>query len=325
MDLRRLTYFLAVVDEGGFTSAAKVVFVSQPALSLAIKELEHELGTELFERLGRSVRLTAAGEALVGPARQVLRDVETGRAAVEAVSGLRGGTLSMASLPTLAAHPMADLVGRFCRQYPDVAVDLSAPEDTADLVDLLRTGQCELGIGEETGLPDDLHIIPVEVQRLLVILPPGSAGSAGSGGSVGSAGPHRSPSRSGSLEKAGVLRLGDLRDTTMIATPIGTSSRRLFEEGFAAAGVVPRVSVVTAQRDAILPLVLAGAGASLVPEAMAGMAARLGAVVAEPSPAVERRIVVAARQGPLAPAARGFLGLVESGAGEDGAGEGAAG
>ena len=57
MDLRRLTYFLAVVDEGGFTSAAKAVFVSQPALSLAVKELEHELGTELFERLGRSVRL----------------------------------------------------------------------------------------------------------------------------------------------------------------------------------------------------------------------------------------------------------------------------
>ena len=176
MDLRRLTYFLAVVDEGGFTSAAKAVFVSQPALSLAIKELEHELGTELFERLGRSVRLTAAGDALVGPARQVLRDVETGRAAVEAVAGLRGGTLSMASLPTLAAHPMADLVGRFCRQYPDVAVDLSAPEDTADLVDLLRTGQCELGIGEKTGLPDDLRIVPVEVQRLLVILPPGSVG-----------------------------------------------------------------------------------------------------------------------------------------------------
>lgn len=97
----------------------------------------------------------------------------------------------------------------------------------------------------------------------------------------------------------------------MIATPRGTSSRRLLEEGFAAAGVVPRVSVVTAQREAILPLVLAGAGASLVPEPMADIAAQLGAVVAEPRPAVERRIVVAARQGPLAPAAQGFLGLLD--------------
>jgi len=296
MDLRRLTYFLAVVDEGGFTSAAKAVFVSQPALSLAIKELEQELGTELFDRLGRRVVLTAAGEALVGPARQVLRDVETGRAAVEAVAGLRGGTLSVASLPTLAAHPMAELVGRFCRHFPDVAVDLSAPEDTSELVDLLRSGQCELGIGEETGLPSDLRVIPVKVQRLLVILPPGSAGSAGSAGAP---------------VKRGTLRLGDLADTSMIATPRGTSSRRLLEEGFAAAGVVPRVSVVTAQREAILPLVLAGAGAALVPEPMADIAGQLGAVVAEPRPVVERRIVVAARQGPLAPAAQGFLGLLD--------------
>ena len=304
MDLRRLTYFLAVVDQGGFTRAAKAVYVSQPALSLAIKELEHELGTELFDRLGRTVRLTAAGEALVGPARQVFRDVETGRSAVEAVAGLRGGTLSVASLPTLAAHPMAELVGRFCRRHPEVAVDLSAPEDTADLVELLRTGQCELGIGEETGLPSDLRTVPVELQRLLVILPPGSA-------PPGSVAPGSAPP--GSTEKVGPLRLADLRDTTMIATPMGTSSRRLFEEGFAAAGVAPKVSVVTAQREAILPLVLAGAGASLVPEAMADIAARLGAVVAEPRPAVERRIVVAARQGPLAPAAQAFLGLLDDG------------
>jgi DNA-binding transcriptional LysR family regulator len=193
----------------------------------------------------------------------------------------------VASLPTLAAHPMAELVGRFCRHYPDVAVDLSAPEDTSELVDLLRTGQCELGIGEETGLPSDLRVVPVEVQRLLVILPPGSP------------------------VKTGPLPLGDLADTRMIAAPRGTSSRRLLEEGFAAAGVVPRVSVVTAQREAILPLVLAGAGASLVPEPMADIAAQLGAVVAEPRPAVERRIVVAARQGPLAPAAQGFLGLLD--------------
>ena len=309
MDLRRLTYFLAVVDEGGFTSAAKAVFVSQPALSLAIKELEHELGTELFERLGRKVRLTSAGEALVGPARQALRDVETGRAAVEAVAGLRSGTLSLASLPTLAAHPMADLVGRFCRRYPDVAVDLSAPEDTADLVGLLRTGQCELGIGEETGLPTDLRTVPVEVQRLLVILPPGSPGQAGAarrGGVVRDGVDRGGPG-------LGELRLSELCDTTMIATPPGTSSRRLLDEGFAAAGVVPRVSVVTAQREAILPLVLAGAGASLVPEAMATMAMHLGAVAAMPRPPVERRIVVAARQGPVAPAAQGFLDLLHDG------------
>ncbi len=290
MNLRRLTYFLAVVDHGGFTAAARAVFVSQPALSLAIKELEHELGTELFQRLGRTVRLTAAGEVLVGPARQALRDVETGKAAVQAVVGLRGGTLSLASLPTLAAHPLADLIGRFRRMHPDVVVDLSAPEDTAELVALLRTGQSELGICEHVALPDDLVTYQLEVQRLLVIRPPGSP------------------------RPAGPLHLRDLADTPMVATPLGTSSRRLLEEGFATAGVTPMVAVVTAQREAILPLVLGGAGAALVPESMAIVAEHLGAVIAEPRPAVRRQIVVACRPGPQAPAAQGFLALLDGGA-----------
>jgi DNA-binding transcriptional LysR family regulator len=230
-----------------------------------------------------------------------------------------------------------------------VAVDLSAPEDTADLVELLRTGQCELGIGEETGLPSDLHTVDVEVQRLLVILPPGSPEPVGplppGELGVGELGVGELPpgeQRFGELRVGelppgerrfgelgvgelgfgelgfGELDLGALRDTAIIATPVGTSSRRLLDEGFAAAGVVPRVSVVTAQRDAILPLVLAGAGASLVPEAMAGIAVRLGAVAALPRPAVERRIVVAARQGPLAPAAQGFLALLDEGDERDG-------
>jgi DNA-binding transcriptional LysR family regulator len=93
MDLRRLRLFLAVVDEGGFTRGAEAMFVSQPSVSQAMRELEDELATPLFHRVGRGVVLTAAGEALVGPARQVLRDVEIGEAAVAAVTGLVTGRL----------------------------------------------------------------------------------------------------------------------------------------------------------------------------------------------------------------------------------------
>ena len=105
MESRRLRHFLAVADHGGFTAAAQAVYVSQPALSLAVKELEAEVGASLFIRNRRTVRLTAAGEALVGPARQVIRDLETGQAAVAAVAGLVAGNLTMASLPTLVADP----------------------------------------------------------------------------------------------------------------------------------------------------------------------------------------------------------------------------
>src|ERR1700748_2051009 len=107
MDLRRLRLFLAVVDHGGMTRAAEAEHVAQPSVSQAIRELEAEVGTPLFHRVGRRVVLTAAGEAVVEPARQVLRDVETGRAAVEAGPGLAAGRLDLVALPTLAVDPVA--------------------------------------------------------------------------------------------------------------------------------------------------------------------------------------------------------------------------
>src|ERR1700728_260830 len=146
MDSRRLAYFVAVADHGGFTAAAKEVVVSQPALSLAVKDLEAEVGAQLFIRIGHRVSLTAAGSALLGPARQVLRDLETGRAAVAAVRGLLAGSLSLASLPTLAADPTAQMVGEFRRHHPGVRVDLAAPEDSDDLFALVESGTCELGL-----------------------------------------------------------------------------------------------------------------------------------------------------------------------------------
>ena len=105
MDLRKLGLFLAVVDEGGFTRAALAEFVSQPSVSQAIRELEAELGTPLFHRVGRGVTLTAAGEALVGPARQTLRDVEMARAAVVRGRRARGGTARPVRAPDAGRRP----------------------------------------------------------------------------------------------------------------------------------------------------------------------------------------------------------------------------
>ena len=171
MDSRKLAYFVAVVDHGGFTAASKAVFVSQPALSLAVKDLEAEVGAALFTRIGHRVRLTAAGLALLEPARQVLRDLETGRAAVAAVTGLLSGSLSLASLPTLAADPMAAMVGEFRRHHQGVRVDLAAPEDSDDLFSLVESGTCELGLTDATDVPRTLAAISLGTQELVFILP----------------------------------------------------------------------------------------------------------------------------------------------------------
>jgi LysR family carnitine catabolism transcriptional activator len=289
MDSHRLRHFVAVVDHGGFTAAAQAVYISQPALSLAVRDLEAELGVALFIRNGRRVQLTAAGEALLGPARQVLRDLETGQAAVEAVAGLVAGTLTVGSLPTLAADPLAPMVGAFRRLYPGMRIDLAAPEGTGELFDLVVSGSCELGVTEAHDIPDPLRAHSLGRQALVLILPPGSNHTDGD-----------------------LLDLSSLETTPFVVAPRGTSTFRLLEEGFAAVDRSPSVAVVTAQRDAIVPLVIAGAGAALVPESVARTAAALGAVTARPDPPIARALALIYRAGPLSPAATRFVELATS-------------
>lgn len=285
MDLRQLSYFLAVVDEGTFTAAATAVSVAQPSLSQAVRSLESELGTPLFHRVGRAIRLTAAGEALIEPARQALRDAQVAREAVRAVAGLAAGRLDVAALPTLAAEPVAGLVGAFCRTHPGIAVRLVSPEEADGLDELVRTGACEVGFTELR--PESAGLVRRELfrQDLLAVFPPGSP-------------PHTT------------VALRTLAATPLVTTPAGTSSRRLLDDAFAAAGLTPRVAVEANARDAILPLVLAGAGASLLPRPLTHGAVAQGAVVSAVRPAIHREVGAVFRPRPLSPAARAFVDLL---------------
>lgn len=289
MEVRKLEMFLAVVDTAGFTRAAEAMYVSQPALSQAIKELESELGAALFFRMGRRVELTPAGEALVGPARQVMRDLAAGRAAVQAVTGLTAGRLDLGALPTLAADPMARLIGVFRRRYPEVTIRLESPRDIADLLRMVGDGTCELGLTESGAIPASLEHRPVLTQEMVAVLPPGS---------------HVPP---------GPMRLAALARFPLVSTPRGTSTRNLIEEAFARRKLRPHVVVETAQRDALLPLVLAGAGAAVVPRVAAAGAAEAGARVTELSPALTRDVVLVHRNTGLTAAAQAFLQVVEDG------------
>jgi DNA-binding transcriptional LysR family regulator len=284
MDLRRLRLFLAVVDGGGMTRAAEAAHVSQPSVSQAVRELEAEVGTLLFHRVGRRVLLTSAGEALVEPARQVLRDVETGRAAVAAVAGLGAGRLDLGALPTLAADPLAPLVGAFRVLHPGVDIALADPADAPALVELVTSGECELGVTAEPLVDPGLVSAPLGHQDLLAVLPPGTNASS-------------------------VMAVATLAAFPLVAAPAGTTTRDQLEDAFSQARVTPRVAVVTAQREAILPLVLAGAGATLFPRPLAEQAAALGAVVASLRPRLTRPVHLFHRAGPLSPAAAAFRDL----------------
>ncbi|MEX2292627.1 MAG: LysR family transcriptional regulator [Acidimicrobiales bacterium] len=283
MDLRRLRLFLAVVDEGGFTAAADAQHVAQPAVSLAVRELEREVGAALLVRSRQGARLTAAGEALVPPARQALREVEHATAAVAAVTGLMAGRLDLTTLPTLAADPVAELIGRFRRAHPAVTLRLRAPNDLDELATDVRSGTAELGITESGEANAGLTEVRLHEQQLLAVSPSG--------------GP------------AGPLRIHKLAGVPLVLTPPGSSLRDLVAIAMQSAGVEPEVAVETAQREALIPLVLAGAGTTFLPTQLADAAGRLGATVRSTTPRLRRTIVLVHRAGAVGPAAQRFVDL----------------
>jgi len=289
MDLRQVAYVLAVVDEGGFTRGARAVHVAQPSLSQSVRALERELGVALFQRAGRQVRLTAAGVAFVDSARAVVRDVATLTAAVDAVRGVVAGTLDLVALPTLAVDPLAALLGRYRTAFPGVTVRVAQPEDAGTATELVQRGDCEVAL-TELPVPNPLVSHPLEVQELVVVLPPGDPLGRGHG----------------------PLALERLAGVALIATPAGTSTRAIIDLAFSGVAVQPTIRVEIDQREAILPLVLNGAGAAILPRSLTAEAERLGAGVRRLRPALTRPIGLAHRAGVLSPAARAFVDLATS-------------
>lgn len=285
MDLRQVEYVVAVVDHGGFTRAAAATHVAQPSLSQAVRALEAELGTPLFHRLPRRVTLTAAGEAFLGPARQLLRDAATARSSVAAVAGLEAGHLDLVALPTLAVDPLAPLVGAFRREHPAVTIRVAEPEEGGAVEELLRTGRAELGLADLPA-PPDLSAQRLFRQEVLAVCPPGTP-----------------------LPASLRLRIDQVALFPIITTPPGTSTRRLTDHALEAAADRPAIAVEIAQREAILPLVLAGAGMSFLPRPLAEEGARQGAAVARLRPPLTRDIGLIHRDGPLSPAAAAFAAL----------------
>jgi LysR family transcriptional regulator, carnitine catabolism transcriptional activator len=205
---------------------------------------------------------------------------------ISGVLELRTGAIEIAALATLAVDPMATLIGRFRDRYPGVQVRVVEPESAAGVRALVREGQCELGA---THLPlpgDELTAHVLGEQELLFVFPPEAA-------------------------PAGERPLGarELAQTPLVVSPPGTSTRTLLEQALAAVRVTPQIAVETAAREAIVPLVLAGAGATLLPAPLAREAQRRGATVRRARPVITRTVGLVQRQSLLSAASRTFLAL----------------
>jgi DNA-binding transcriptional LysR family regulator len=169
MELREMRAFVAVVEEGGMSAAARRLHLSQPALSQTISALERELGVELLVRSSTGVAATEAGLTLLGEARAVLARHEQAVAAVARHAGACGGVLKIGIPlelpPDLLTAPLADLAAA----YPDTRV-LARHLSTAAQLAALRTGELDVGLVREHPIGPDLDAVQLVEERLGVLL-----------------------------------------------------------------------------------------------------------------------------------------------------------
>jgi DNA-binding transcriptional LysR family regulator len=162
MTIQQLTYFLATVEHGSFSAAARSLFLTQPSVSEQVRQLEAELGIALFARAGRGLVLTEAGRHFRPEAERVLADVERARDAVAEVRDLRGGTLGFGMFGTASAFLIADLATDFRRKYPEVRLRLVGL-NSSEVADQVREGALEAGL---VVLPVDDAGLDLRVARL---------------------------------------------------------------------------------------------------------------------------------------------------------------
>jgi LysR family transcriptional activator of glutamate synthase operon len=248
MELRQLAYFVAVAQKLNFSRAAEDLPVSQPGLSQQIRVLEKELGVQLFDRVGKRVALTRAGELLLPHAYHILAAVETARNQVRDLSQLNRGKASLGAPPTVSTHFLPGRLTRFRRNYPGLEVTLREA-GTESLLRLIEDGQLDLAIVVSDDLPPVVECAPLLEEAYVLV--------------VGLLHP---------LSQQSSVRVADLAGEAFILFPEGYKLREVTLTACKRAGFEPKVALDGGAMQSALEFVAAGLGVALVPElALAGV------------------------------------------------------
>jgi len=145
VNIAQLRTFVTVVDHGSFSAAARVMGISQPAVTMQLQALEGDVGATLLDRRYRRIDLTEAGRALLPYARRVLGELDDARDELSALAGTVTGRLTIAASTTPGVYVVPRLLGPFLREYPEVGVTLMV-HDTAEVVSAIESGEAQLGI-----------------------------------------------------------------------------------------------------------------------------------------------------------------------------------
>ncbi len=239
LNLHKLRVFAEVAEQEHYSRAAEALGISQPALTVHVRDLERQLGVALFERAGRGVRLTDSGRLVQGYARRLLELAVELDEAVDDLRGLRAGQLRLGASTTVGEYLLPAALGAFCGRYPGIGVT-AVIANTGRIVDRLRHGDLHLGLLGEPLNDPDLECEPYRDDHLWLVVPPG----------------HRWAGQEVAPDEFG--------DEPLLLREAGSATRKVTEAALAAAGVVWRRGLELGGTEAVKGAVAAGLGVAFV-------------------------------------------------------------
>ena len=245
MDIAALKAFIAVADSGSFSLAAEQLFLTQPAISKRVSALENELETRLFDRIGRGVSLTEAGQALLPRARNILLDLEDSIRALSNLSGEVHGRLRFGTSHHIGLHRLPPVLKAFVHVYPEVRLDIRFM-DSEEACLAVEHGELELAI--VTLPPSPANVLQTEKvwdDPLAIMV-----------------------ARDHPLAQKRRLSLRDLASHPVILPATGTYTRQIAEAAFKEVDLHLDIALSTNYLETIHMLVSVGIGWSLLPVTM---------------------------------------------------------
>lgn len=247
MELRQLKYFLSLADSEHLTQSAQALFVTQSTLSHGLRQLEDELGTVLFDRIGRGLKISQAGLTYKSFVARALQELEAGRMALSQLNDLQSGTLTVGVIPTFMDTLVPSAVARFSESFPGIRIAIR--DLRADLIEKhLVSGQLDVGIAFHPTQHADIdaeHLFSEKLQLLI-------------------SADHR-------LAKRRSLRIQDLKDIPLCLLPKSFATRRMLDEAFSDANITPEIRIEMESVNALIEACKTGILATIVPERAASM------------------------------------------------------
>ena len=243
MNFRQLECFIAVVDEGSFTRAARRVGITQPSLSQHIKALELELDGTLLDRLPRGVSLTPAGRSLLPEARTAVRALERGRQGARSALALELGELEIATVLSMAVGLLPRYIGVWHERHPNVSIRLHEFRHRRLLEDAVEQGVADFAVGPRPIRAWDGPLETVAWEEFVIVV-----------------------ARGDELADRRSVRLDELREREWVLYHPDHGLAGIVDEVSGHAGFRPRGAVEVSQAEGAVRLAAAGLGLALVPD-----------------------------------------------------------